>query len=71
MVTREDLDQVAELLAKLYEWAGISNNTPPDTVILDTGIDGITVEQLESAMKTINDIKVESVVGAGTVKITK
>lgn len=73
MISKADLGRIMEVLNSVYVWSGVSDETPSDTYILDpeSGYhDGVTLEQLAQAMKTVEDLQVSASIGSGIVKIT-
>jgi hypothetical protein len=73
MVSKADLDQVATILMSLHLDSGASDETPGDTMLIerDPGRhEGISLDQLAQAMKTVFDLQVAAHIGAGVIKIS-
>lgn len=55
-VDKQEVQLVVKILSVLYQWGGISNNTPGDTEILTDGISTVTAEELEAAIVIVDKL---------------
>lgn len=56
-LTKEEVALLFKVISVLYDWSGVTNDTPDDTEIISSGQDTITLADLRDASVALSRLK--------------
>lgn len=55
-ISKQEAELLNKILLVIYNWGGISNDTPGDTEVISTDTGAVTVEELEEALIVVDKL---------------